>query len=110
MATAKKTTKKTASKKAVPKTNQPKKQAAKKAAPAVKKASKPKASKKVVDVIDDFVDRDALASLAKKVDDAVNQEKIQPVVDQAKVIVAGVEAEAKKKISWIKKLFGKKNK
>jgi hypothetical protein len=110
MATAKKTTQKKASPKASPKNAPAKKQAAKKSAPKAKEPNKAKAPKKVVDVIDDFVDRDALAVLAKKVDDVVNQEKIQPAVEQAKVVVSGVAAEAEKKISWLKKLFGKKTK
>lgn len=108
MATSKKAPQKKAVKKTASKPQAVKKAAAKKSATPAKKAAKPKAPKKVVDIIDDFVDREALAKLAQKVDDAVNQDKIQPVVEQAQAVVAGATAEAKKKISWLKRLFGKK--
>lgn len=108
MATSKKTPQKNAAKKAAPKKQTTKKAAVKKSAAPAKKAAKPKSPKKVVDIIDDFVDRDALAKLAQKVDDVVNQEKIQPAVEQAQAVVAGATAEVKKKVSWFKRLFGKK--
>ena len=51
-----------------------------------------------------------LAELAKKVDDVVDQQKIEPAIEEAKEIVAEIVVNAEKKVSWLKKLFGKKNK
>lgn len=102
-------------------TNTAKKAPAKKAA--VKKAApksdstpkkKPGPKKKPVevalDIADDFVDREKLAELAKKVDDVVDQQKIEPAIEEAKEIVAEIVVNAEKKVSWLKKLLGKKNK
>ena len=109
MAQNKKPATKTAAKKA------PAKKAAAKKAPAKKATVKKSAPKKekdaadlVADIAADYIDREQLADLVKKVDDAIDQEKIESAIDDAKEIVEEAVAKAEKKISWLKKIFGKK--